>query len=364
MTVRTEVRRGTRHYVIDIRYDSNAGTRARFRQDAEVQTQQAARAEDMRRMGMLANTGLPFVAKTETAKAVALERPKTELSFSEATVSFLALHGGTRLKPSTTRGYTEVFEGHLKASIGGMRLSEITPIVIREVDMKLVARGLKPSTRRQMQCVIRSVLRHAKEAGFLEVLPEFPRLPKTGGTIQHVLTSEDVTRILLATRSPHRLALEIAAYAGLRAGEVRGLKWGDVDLERRLLIVRRSRCYGAEAPPKSGHERMVPLHPKLHALLASFSRRPKQEYVTGPGEGRAWGENALRHAFQSACKRIGLLGFRLHDLRHAFVTELFRSGASAPVVQRLAGHQHLTTTQRYAHAQLPDLAAAVVKISW
>ena len=71
----------------------------------------------------------------------------------------------------------------------------------------------------------------------------------------------------------------------------------------------------------------------------------------------------MRQAFRSACKRIRLEGFRLHDLRDAFVTELFRSGASAPVVQKLAGHQHLTT-QRYAHTVLPDLTAAVLKLSW
>ena len=236
--------------------------------------------------------------------------------------------------------------------------------MIRELDGKLVARGLKASSRSQVQCLIRSTLRHAKEAGFLETLPEFPRLPKPGATIQHVLTSEDVTRILLATPAPHRLALEIAAYTGLRAGEVRGLKWADVDLERGIIVVRRSRSYGIEAAPKSGHERVVPIHPRLLALFSNSAKRPKQAYVTGPSDGEPWGQNAVRQAFRGACKRIGLEGFRLHDLRHAFVTELFRSGASAPVVQKLAGHQHLTTTQRYAHTVLPDLTAAVLKLSW
>ena len=76
---------------------------------------------------------------------------------------------------------------------------------------------------------------------------------------------------------------------------------------------------------------------------------------------QAWATATLE---RPACKRIGLEGFRLHDLRHALVTELFRSGASAPVVQKLAGHQHLKTTQRYAHRVLLDLTAAVLKLSW
>ncbi len=80
--------------------------------------------------------------------------------------------------------------------------------------------------------------------------------------------------------------------------------------------------------------------------------------------GKPWGDHALYHAFKGACRKVELTGFRFHDLRHAFVTELFRGGAPAPVVQRLAGHEHLTTTQRYAHAQLPDLTAAVARLSW
>ena len=92
--------------------------------------------------------------------------------------------------------------------------------------MKLVARGLKASSRSQVQCLIRSTLRHAKEAGFLETLPEFPRLPKPGATIQQVLTSEDVTRVFLATPAPHRLALEIGRT------RVCALVRSDVDLER------------------------------------------------------------------------------------------------------------------------------------
>ena len=364
MTVRTEMRRGMRRYVIDIRYTNSVGTRARYRHDAEVQTQLAARAEDQRRMMLVATTGLPFLPPSEPAKSSAGGVETKTPTFNEAAMSFLDLHGSTRLKPSTTRSYRDVLKARLTPHIGHLSVDQITPIVIRELDGKLVARRLKASSRSQVQCLIRSTLRHAKEAGFLESLPEFPRLPKPGVTIQHALTSEDVTRILLATPAPHRLALEIAAYTGLRAGEVRGLKWGDVDLERGIIVVRRSRSYGIEAAPKSGHERAVPIHPRLRSLLSNSAKRPKQAYVTGPSGGEPWGQNAVRHAFQSACKRIGLEGFRLHDLRHAFVTELFRSGASAPVVQKLAGHQHLTTTQRYAHTVLPDLTAAVSRLSW
>lgn len=369
MTVRTVVRRGKRRYVIDIPYQTASGTKMRFRRDAQVQTLAAARAEERRRLALLAATGSPVEggeheASERDGNEVEASEPALEASFDEAAKAFMRSYGGTRLKPSTKRGYGMVLDGFLLDRIGEERIDAICASTIRELDAELVARGRRPSTRRQMQCVVRSILRYAKEAGLLERVPELPPLPKTGATVTRVLTREEVGRIIDASTTPHRLAFQLAAYAGLRAGEVRGLRWRDVDLERGLIIVRRSRCHGVEAPPKSGHERLVPLHPRLAEVLGAIARRKADAYVSGPGDGEPWGEHALYHAFKSASAKAGIEGFRFHDLRHAFVTELFRGGTPAPVVQRLAGHEHLATTQRYAHAQLPDLVDAVGRLSW
>lgn len=370
MAVRIEERRGKRRYVIDIRYTNAAGGRDRFRQDAGVQTLAAARAEDLRRLGLLASTGRPFDApvsdetghQKDVPGPTSLTRPAA--TFEDASKSFLQIYGGTRLKPSTKRGYEVVLTGFLLPRIGRKALDAIGPMTVRELDAEMVSRRRKPSTRRQMQCVVRSVLKHAKEAGLIERLPELPPLPKTGATITHALSRDEVRSILAITPPPYLLALELAAFAGLRAGEIRGLRVKDVDVERGMLVVRRSRCRGEEAAPKSGHERVVPLHPRLLGSLSALNTRPAAAYVTGPKPGVPWGEHALRHAFLSACKKLQLRGYRFHDLRHAFVTELFLGGTPAPVVQRLAGHEHLATTQRYAHAQLPDLAAAVARLTW
>ncbi|MBZ0116976.1 MAG: tyrosine-type recombinase/integrase [Sandaracinaceae bacterium] len=370
MTVRSVTRRGKRRLVIDIPYLTPSGKKARFRRDAEVQTLAAARAEDRRRLMLLATTGSPIEGgdvppRDEPVVESPGFTPPTKMpTVEEVSKDFLRLVGGTRLKPSTKRGYENVLDTFLIERIGDERIDAIDTNVVRELDAELVKRGRRPSTRRQMQCVVRSLLRYAKEAGHIERVPELPRLPKTGATISRALTSEEVARILDCSKPPHRLGLELAAYAGLRAGEVRALRWRDIDLERKLLIVRRSRCRDVEAPPKSGHERVVPLHAKLAASLRNTGPKRPDAYVSGPKPGEPWGEHQLYNAFRTACRKAGISGFRLHDLRHAFVTELFRGGVPAPVVQRLAGHEHLATTQRYAHAQLADLVAAVGRLSW
>ncbi len=92
--------------------------------------------------------------------------------------------------------------------------------------------------------------------------------------------------------------------------------------------VRRSRPpKGVTSTPKSGHEREIPLADPLYAPL----------------QGREKGELGPLQAFQRAQERAGGSGFRFHDLRHFFVTQLFRGGSPAPAVQALAGHADLAT---------------------
>jgi integrase len=354
MTVRTVVRRGERRLVIDIIYTGPDGNSARYRKDAEVQTLAAARGEERRRLAELGKTG---------TLAVPVEKPNAEkpseqtVTFAEASKKFLALYAESRLKPSTRRGYRVVLDSLLVPRLGKLELTEIGAEVVRELDRMLVKRGARPSTRRNIQCVLRAVRRFALELGLVENLPAFPPLPRVGATVRVSLTTDEVERLRVNVPAPYRLAFELAIFAGLRAGEVRGLRWSDVDLARGVLVVRRARCRDQEAPPKSGHERIIPLHATLHEALEGAG--VGKGYVTGPKRGEPWGEFALAQAFTRYSTKAGITGFHFHDLRHAFVTELFRGGASAPVVQRLAGHEHLVTTQRYAHVTLDDLEAGI-----
>ncbi|MGH7434432.1 MAG: tyrosine-type recombinase/integrase [Polyangiaceae bacterium] len=82
-------------------------------------------------------------------------------------------------------------------------------------------------------------------------------------------------------------------------------------------------------------------------------RRTQQERLrpTSSRRRRAtpWTHRGLQHAFDRAVARAKLPHTRFHDLRHFFITQCFAGGAGGPTVQRLAGHCHLSVTQRYAH---------------
>jgi integrase len=357
MTVRKETRGGEPRLVIDILYKTADGKRRRYRRDAQVQTATAARAEERRLLTELATKGEIVVVAPPPEPAT----PTITTTFAQAAEYFRRTKALSALKPSTRSSYGEVLKRVLEPRFGKTALADISLANVVELDADLVGDGLSPTSRRNVHVVLRSVLRAAKDAGLVARLPELPKLPKVGRKILRPLERRDIDAILVVSSESARRAFALAAFAGLRAGEVRGLTWGDVDLREKVLVVRRAISRGIAAAPKSGHERQVPLARRLLELLktAAPKQRTAVAIVAPTKAGKVWGEWGLRLAFMRAQKRAKLSGFRFHDLRHFFVTELFRNGAPAPAVQMLAGHADLTTTQRYAHMVTNDLRATI-----
>lgn len=154
------------------------------------------------------------------------------------------------------------------------------------------------SRRRNVLILVRSVLRAAVDAGKLEAMPKLPALPKKGRKALRSLTRAQVETILAASPKPWQLAFGLAAFAGLRAGEVRALRWVDVDLGAGLLIVRHSTSKGVTSTPKSGHEREVPIAEPLLVLLREAGPDAPQALVSTTAHGQPWGESGLLQAFR------------------------------------------------------------------
>jgi len=357
MTVRKEMRGGKPHLVIDILYKTADGRRKRYRRDAQVQTRAAANAEHarlLRELGERGDLGPP-----------AAEAAGTRYRFTDGVAHFRRIHATTRLKASTQRGYDRVIDAELIPRFGSCFLDEVGRSAAAEMDAELAADNLKPATRANIQVVLRSVLRTCVEGGLLAEMPQMPRLPRSGQSVVQTLHPDEVESILQAAPESQRAAFALAAYAGLRAGEVRGLRWSDVDLKRGVLTVRRSVVHGVEGPPKSGNGRVVPIAVPLRPYLeaASKARMSPWSEVSRTRYGKPWSDGGLTQAFERARDKAKLSGWTFHDLRHFFITELCRRGAPTMVVKQLAGHAELSTTQRYAHMVSSDLGAAIALLS-
>ena len=131
-------------------------------------------------------------------------------------------------------------------------------------------------------------------------------------------------------------AIRLLLFTGCRLREILHLKWTDLDLDRGMLHL---------ADSKTGRKSVVLSAPALE-ILAALPRLG--DYViagTDPTQPRS----DLKRPWTLVCRRAGLEGLRLHDLRHSFASVGAGAGLGLPVIGKLLGHASPTTTARYAH---------------
>lgn len=353
MTVRRDDREPKR-WLIDFYYTTKDGERRRYKRRSTAATKSAAEGEERRLRNYIAEHGEPPASAASSAR---------QRSFEEVAEEYLRA-AKSRLKTSTYRSYEWRLRKHLIPALGAMSMRKIGFAHWTKVDAKMIKDAASASSRRNARIVFQAVCRHAVDVGHLDALPALPKAPKVRKQIREVLTDEEVDNILAACRTDqHKLLVMLPAFAGLRAGEVRGLRWRDVYLDKGYLIVRQSICFGVADTPKSGHERKVPIDPRLGALLRRLQARDPKGIVARSRTKEPWSEYAPANAFRRALKRAKLAGWRYHDLRHYFTTKWLTCGVPVHIVKEVVGHADLSTTQIYAHVTDKALMDAVSKVS-
>lgn len=170
-----------------------------------------------------------------------------------------------------------------------------------------------------------------------------------------------------------RAAFGLAAYAGLRLGELRGLRWEDVDLATETITVRRSLLPDgtAKSTKTAAGERTVPLLPALRRLLIAWKLRAPHsrptDLVIGTAEGRAVQETTIRRAFGRAKKTAKLDGLEqrlsMHALRHSFASLLATDlGLPPTTLAELIGHADAGFTLRVYARDARDKAIVVADV--
>jgi site-specific recombinase XerD len=170
--------------------------------------------------------------------------------------------------------------------------------------------------------------------------------------VRYLTPEEDVKlRKVIAEDWPeHMPELDLALHTGLRLSEMYGLDCQDVDLARRLLLVRRG---------KNGEARYARLNSVALRALDEFRKRSDG---TGPVIRNLAGEPLAgpRYWFEKAVRKAGLADFHWHDLRHTFASRLTMAGVGLRAVQDALGHKSVAMTVRYSHLA-PDFLFDVVE---
>jgi integrase len=263
--------------------------------------------------------------------------------------------------------------------LGRLRLKALTPAHVRALYRQRLDSGLAPRTVLHVHHVLSKALKQAHDDGLVPRNAAGPvKPPRPRGEEIRPLNPEQVRALFGAAGEAGdrlRALYVLAVTAGLRRGELLGLRWEDVDLESGMLQVRRTLSepkggYVFEAP-KSGKGRQVRLTRKALVALKEHRRRQFTERMQTAAFWRDHGlvfpstvgtplsGGNLTRAFKAALKRAGLPeGTRFHDLRHTCATLLLRQGVNPKYVQELLGHADISLTLNvYSHV-LPDMGDA------
>lgn len=249
-----------------------------------------------------------------------------------------------------------IFEHHLRGIIGPLRLDEIDVGVIQRLKAALnegsnrYGKPLALKTRNNVLAVLSHALAYAEEVEFIEKAPRIRPYKFERPEIECWELDEWRRFLDVAAREGDGLleAALLAGDAGLRLGEVLGLRWEDLDLVAQRLMVTRQIRKGVEGPPKGGRRRSVPMTAALTSALKAGARVRVGRVVCGP-DGEPIGETALKHGVYRVCRRAGLPARSWHALRHTFATHAARFGVNPWRLQAWLGHTTITMTMRYVH---------------
>jgi site-specific recombinase XerD len=175
--------------------------------------------------------------------------------------------------------------------------------------------------------------------------------PKQPQTQPHVLSLQEVVRLLTQTEHRRDRALLMTTYAaGLRVSEVVALKVTDLDSERMLIRVEQG---------KGRKDRYTLLTERLLAELRAYWRvfRPDPWLFPGKDGHTAMAKRTAQHIYAVAKQRAHITKpGGIHALRHGFATHLLERGADLHTIQCLLGHSAIQTTTRYLHLAPRTLA--------
>ena len=277
---------------------------------------------------------------------------------------------GTPYRASTINGYRRELRERVYPALGAKRLDAVTRGDVLALSGAMQAEGLAPTTVRNVIVPLRALYRYAGDHDWTTRNPTVGvAMPGVSGSRRDRFATPQEVRSLLAALDPRDRALwATAAFAGLRRGELMGLRWSDVDLDVGVLHVRQAYSPTAKrmGPPKTdAGRRTVPIAEPLAELLAThrglssslgaelvFARGTLADANRGNRRSRnaPFSDSTVGVRAQRVWRAAGLEPLGMHEARHTFASSLLAAGVALKVVSALMGHTTIAVTaDLYGH---------------
>ena len=243
---------------------------------------------------------------------------------------------------------------HILPAMGNCTLDAVSSATTAGLIQRMRADGYSSGTTNRIIVLLRFIFRLAERWQ----IPGAGARPTDGlktvpdNCCQRFLSREEVERLLVALdRDPNQVAakaIKLLLLTGARRNEVTYAQWDNINWHNKTLLVPVS---------KTGRPRTVSLNAAALELLRSVVRIAENPFIF-PSAVTGRPSSSLHFPWLRIRREAGLLGVRLHDLRHSYASFLVNNGISLYVVQRLLGHTQPRMTQRYAHLAPQTLSDA------
>jgi len=274
-------------------------------------------------------------------------------------------------RASTSKGYREIWENHMSARIGKLRVREVRTCDVSRMLRSIAAEhDLAKNTLQHIKSVLSGIFTFAKNEGAFDganpvqgaLLPS--RAREAEETFAYDLTQ--ILRILDVLPLLPKAAVATAAFAALREGELRGLEWQDYDGKE--ITVSRSIWKSVVNRPKTRASRnSVPVIPALATILDEYRmsmHNPKSGVIFHSGNGRPMAMDKLaQKVIRPAIEAIALPWYGWHGFRRGTASNLYALGADDKVVQRVLRHaKPHVTRERYIKVFDPAVLEAMQRM--
>jgi len=309
-------------------------------------------------------------AAVKTAIAAGTHVPTNKsATIAEAARDWLAYIEGEGIEPTTLQNYSHYIRGHLLPRIGNVKLAALTAPRVHLFRDELV-RDLSRITAQKVLITLKAVLKDARRRGTLAGNPaegvSIKADKRAAAKLQigvDIPSREEIARIIAAAKGRARPFLVTAIFTGMRSSELRGLRWGDVDMEKRELHVRQraDRLNRIGNPKSASSRRTIPIGPMVVNTLREWKLAcPKGSLdLVFPSHrgGIQYHGNIFMRQLRPVLEAAGIgAKYGLHSFRHFFASwcanRKVDGGRELPMkmVQELLGHSSIVmTADVYGH---------------